>query len=174
MTYSEQLRLKQMKSCLFDYEIALLGDHIHQGCYQNSRKHGEGISIMNNGTVAVGLWDNGKLDGYALFLCPHGGKVHTHYNKGALDGWAIIEFDNNFEILYFENDAPKDVRVRYDDFEELWTEVLFKNGRIDKVNRIEKCKDYELPTFLNDPQLAELYTRTIMKGQTDLKKVNLK
>lgn len=67
-----------------------MGDHVFQGCLRNNKKHGEGIMIMNTGIVVTGNWYKGKLHGYALFITPFGGKIHTHYEMGYLEGWVIL------------------------------------------------------------------------------------
>jgi hypothetical protein len=67
-----------------------MGDHLYQGCFQGNKKHGEGIMIMNTGATVVGNWMKGKLNGYALFITPFGGKIHAHYEMGWLEGWAIL------------------------------------------------------------------------------------
>ena len=60
-SYSSQLRMKQTKSSLYNYEIALLETHIHSGMYHENKRHGEGVTIMDNGTAVLGNWYQGKL-----------------------------------------------------------------------------------------------------------------
>lgn len=40
--------------------------------------------ILNTGIVVIGNWNKGKLNGYALFITPFGGKIHTNYLAGFL------------------------------------------------------------------------------------------
>ena len=70
--------------------------------------------IMSNGVALLGNWKKGRLNDYALFISPFGGKIHANYRDGKLDGWVIVEYKNSFEILEFVNDKDSLVRRRYD------------------------------------------------------------
>lgn len=52
--------------------------------------------IMGNGVVVLGNWKKGRLNGYALFISPFGGKIHSNYKEGKLEGWVIVEYKNSF------------------------------------------------------------------------------
>ncbi len=70
--------------------------------------------ILTNGVTVIGNWVHGNLNGYALFISPFGGKIHTNYMAGRLEGWVIIEYGNSFEILRFSRDICEPIRRRFD------------------------------------------------------------
>lgn len=87
--------------------------------------------MLNSGIFMIGRWENGLLEGYALFITPLAGKVHAHCKGGKLDGWVILEYQNNFEIFNFTNDTKGSIRRRYDKAENVWTEASYsKKGKL--------------------------------------------
>ena len=61
--------------------------------------------MHRNGTVIVGTWSNGLLDGRALIFTPFRARLLANFNEGKLSGWMIGFFGTNIIRCteYYEN-----------------------------------------------------------------------
>lgn len=55
-------------------------------------RHGEGITIFNDGTAVVSTWVHNKLDGLSLVFPPNGGLIYCEFVNNMLNGWTIYEY----------------------------------------------------------------------------------
>jgi hypothetical protein len=55
-------------------------------------RHGEGVTIYNDGTTVVSTWIHSKLDGLALVFPPKGGIIYCEFVNNMLNGWTIYKF----------------------------------------------------------------------------------
>ena len=68
-------------------------------------KYGEGVMLLNNGTIILGQWKKDLLNGIATIFTPFGGLIVANYINGKLNGWSISLFNNKIIIIthHFED-----------------------------------------------------------------------
>ena len=119
--------------------------------------------MHRNGTVIVGNWNNGMLDGKAVIFTPFRARILTNFNEGKLSGWTISFYGTNIIrcAQYYENQVDGE-KLTYDEKERMWmSSKCAPDGSILSLVHAEKGSRQELPAFVRSQELRQLFNRYV-------------
>jgi hypothetical protein len=83
-----------------------------QGQVQHGRRQGPGVLVVDGGSVVVGRWEKGLLEG--MFVCVRGEEqyVYGHRRRGLLQGTAVFLTEQELVVGQYEGGAAEGVFLR--------------------------------------------------------------